>query len=264
VARLRVLITVKTYPHPSTKYEETVCTAGIRADGGFARLYPIRFRALPYEQQYAKYQWIELEAERNPQDPRPESFRPRLDSVRPVGGPLGTDHGWSARKRIVLPHLVPSMEEVRERQQRDRTSLALIRPAEVLDLTVERRREPDWTRAELELLQQSNLFGPSLRPLPKVPYYFRYRFRCDDPGCGEHALMIEDWELGALYFNMLRQYGEERVAVQKVKGKFFGELYSDRCDTCFFVGNTKEHESGWLVLGIFYPPRELQLSLDIA
>jgi hypothetical protein len=25
----RILITVKTYPHPSTRYEETVCTAGL-------------------------------------------------------------------------------------------------------------------------------------------------------------------------------------------------------------------------------------------
>jgi hypothetical protein len=155
------------------------------------------------------------------------------------------------------------MEELRERQARDRTSLGLVRPAAVEDLIVARRRDPNWTPAELELLRQSNLFGPSLTPLPKVPYYFRYSFRCHGPRCRGHRLMVDDWELGALYFRMLRAHGEESVAVQKVREKFLGELCGDMVDTCFFVGNTKEHESGWLVLGVFYPPKQSQLGLPL-
>lgn len=42
--RLKVLITVKTYPVPSTKYDELVCTAGVTEPGDFIRLYPINFR----------------------------------------------------------------------------------------------------------------------------------------------------------------------------------------------------------------------------
>jgi hypothetical protein len=45
--RVRVLIAVKTYPNPSSKYEETVCVAGIQLDRGqpeWIRLYPVRFR----------------------------------------------------------------------------------------------------------------------------------------------------------------------------------------------------------------------------
>ena len=45
--RMKVLITVKTYPIPSAKYDELVCTAGVREDGSFVRLYPINFRDLP-------------------------------------------------------------------------------------------------------------------------------------------------------------------------------------------------------------------------
>ncbi len=39
----RVLITVKTYPTLSGKYGETVCTAGVRQDGTWVRMYPVPF-----------------------------------------------------------------------------------------------------------------------------------------------------------------------------------------------------------------------------
>jgi hypothetical protein len=40
----KVLITVKTYPAISKKYEELVCTAGFREDGTWIRIYPVQFR----------------------------------------------------------------------------------------------------------------------------------------------------------------------------------------------------------------------------
>ena len=36
--RTRVLITVMTYPHPSERYQELVCTAGVTEDGKWVRL----------------------------------------------------------------------------------------------------------------------------------------------------------------------------------------------------------------------------------
>ena len=42
-----VLVTVKAYPNPSTKYVETVCCAGVDLPTGeWLRLYPIRYRDL--------------------------------------------------------------------------------------------------------------------------------------------------------------------------------------------------------------------------
>ena len=55
MARERVLITVKTYPTLSRKYGETVCTAGVRADGSWMRIYPVPFRRLEEEEQYKKF-----------------------------------------------------------------------------------------------------------------------------------------------------------------------------------------------------------------
>jgi hypothetical protein len=51
MARQRVLITAKTYPTLSRKYGETVCTAGVREDGTWVRIYPVPFRRLSEEQQ---------------------------------------------------------------------------------------------------------------------------------------------------------------------------------------------------------------------
>lgn len=61
----RILVTVKTYPTLSKKYGETVCTAGIREDGSWIRLYPVPFRRLNEEEQYHKYDWIEARVKKN-------------------------------------------------------------------------------------------------------------------------------------------------------------------------------------------------------
>lgn len=39
--RERILITVKTYPTLSASYGELVCTAGLREDGSWIRIYPV-------------------------------------------------------------------------------------------------------------------------------------------------------------------------------------------------------------------------------
>ncbi len=56
----RVLITVMTYPHPSKRYKEIVCTAGITDKSEWVRLYPIDYRYRPHNQQFRKYQWFEV------------------------------------------------------------------------------------------------------------------------------------------------------------------------------------------------------------
>lgn len=44
---MKVLVTVKTYPTISVKYDELVCTAGFREDGSWIRIYPIPFLKRP-------------------------------------------------------------------------------------------------------------------------------------------------------------------------------------------------------------------------
>jgi hypothetical protein len=79
----KVLISVKTYPTLSTKYNELVCTAGFLENGDWVRIYPLPFRALDKDQKYKKWQWIELDLERNTSDVRPESYKVKnVDSLK--------------------------------------------------------------------------------------------------------------------------------------------------------------------------------------
>lgn len=68
MAKTKVLITVKTYPAISSKYDELVCTAGFLEDGTWIRIFPIQFRKKSFEEQYKKYDWIEIDLVKNESD----------------------------------------------------------------------------------------------------------------------------------------------------------------------------------------------------
>ena len=249
--RIKVLITVKTYPMPSRKYDELVCTAGVCEDGSFIRLYPIDYRYRPYWQWFKKYQWVETQVEKRTQDPRPESFRP-IGEIMPLGQPLGTSHNWAERKRYVLAKGVSTMCELQKKSQKE-VSLGIIRPSAVEDFIVE-ETEREFPKEYLDRLRQMDIFQSKERkPLEKIPYRFSYKFRCGEPGCGGHKQMITDWELGALYRRMRDRYGEG-AACDKVKEKFYNTICAVDKDTHFFVGTTFEYGT-WIVLGTFWPKK---------
>jgi hypothetical protein len=121
--RERILITVKTYPHPSRKYEETVCTAGLALGlKRFIRLYPVRFRDLPYGQQFRKWDVIEADIELRNADARGDTYTPVPESIRVVGHiDTRTDgrRDWAERNRLVLPH-VSTLEDLAGRAKERR------------------------------------------------------------------------------------------------------------------------------------------------
>ena len=256
--RLKVLITVKTYPIPSKKYDELVCTAGVTETGDFVRLYPINFRDLPYTQQYKKYQWIEVVAERHQGcDVRKESYRPDCNSIQPLGQPIpSTRDNWAERARYVLRKMSRSMEELYDRQEADRTSLGIFRPKKVNDLVIS-PDDADWPTKFLHALQQQRLFEyrqKTLVPPRKVPFKFHYCFECDDPRCnGKHRMMIEDWEVGALFWRLVDQGASQEEASRKVREKFLNDLCGAKKDTYFYAGTILAHPKTWVVIGVFYP-----------
>lgn len=60
MSRKKILITVKAYPTLSETYGELVCTAGLREDGSWIRIYPAPFRRLGEFKKYEKYRFIEV------------------------------------------------------------------------------------------------------------------------------------------------------------------------------------------------------------
>ena len=257
--RLKVLITVKTYPIPSAKYDELVCTAGVTEGGQFIRLYPINFRDLPYSQQYKKYQWIEVLAEKHKgRDRRKESYRPDCNSIQILGEPIPTGKGgdWSKRAKFVLPHAAQSLEELCGQQDADKTSLGIFRPKSVTDLVIS-ADDADWSAKFKAALCQARLWDDrtvSKQPPRKVPFKFHYHFGCNDARCKGHKMMIEDWEVGALYWNMVDKGATPTDAAEKVRYKFLNDICGPNKNTFFYVGTVLAHGT-WVIIGTFFPKK---------
>ena len=258
--RLKVLVTVKTYPIPSAKYDELSCTAGVSETKDFIRLYPINYRDLPWDQQFRKYQWIEVMAKKHAgRDFRKESWRPEPGSVKLVGEPIQTGRGgdWSARGVHVLRKVAASLEELKEQQRLDQTSLGIFRPRDVMDLLA-KPVDPKWKPSFLAELGQARSWDSrtkSREPPRKVSWRFQYRFACDDTRCKGHSMTNEDWEVGALYWRLVDAGATPEEAASGVRERFLDEICSSNEETYFYVGMVLAHPTSWLVLGTFWPRR---------
>ncbi|MCX4828323.1 hypothetical protein OG785_17325 [Streptomyces sp. NBC_00006] len=249
------MITVKTYPELSAKYRETSCVAGIRLDRDtpeHVRLFPVPFRLLEEQSQFAKYAIVEVDVRRH-QDQRPESLRPNLDTLKVVDR-IGTSDGWRERYSLVRPLIAPSLCAIKRDQEEHGTSLGLFRPADTVDFRLD-PAEP-WPASKAALADQMDLLDQDLRQLEWVPLEFRYRFSCNDSRCTGHDLALRDWEAGESYRKFRRQYGEQGVE-EKLRERWFTRMFTpDRAVHCF-VGNLAKRPKTFMLLGLFYPRRDI-------
>jgi hypothetical protein len=268
----KVLITVKTYPLPSRSYTELVCTAGLLNGEKWIRMYPIPFRFLQDEQKkYPKYSWIELNLVRKTDDFRPESYSPKLGVDEPIKvvQQIGTDNDWAARRSYILKEVFTSMNELiaLAKDPSQRKSLATLKPSRIVDFVIE-EDEREWKKEWQDQLKQLNMFEMPTKSgnknlVKKLPYKFSYRFFSE--GDKEpRKMMIEDWEIGALFWNCLyQQDGDEHAALELVREKYFEQFIEK--DLYLFVGTTKQYHNvapnPFVIIGVFYPPKTSQLSL---
>ena len=266
IEKKRVYIVVKTYPTISDKYAELVCTAGVLEDGSWIRLYPIPFRKLEINQKYPKYAWIQVEVERNTKDFRTETYRP-INLEKIIVEPRSPKADWEQRRKIIFKNqkIYTNLNELiaQAKSKSNPISLAIFKPAKILDFKADPTSR-EWDLKKLNnlnaLSQQLNLFQTPEEPeeefkiVPKVPYKFSYTF--EDTSGKQSTLMIEDWEIGMLYFNCLKKHHEESIAVSKVKEKYFDEFLKK--DLYFFMGTTKKFHNvapnPFIIIGVFYPP----------
>jgi len=264
IEKKRIYIVAKTYPTISKKYSELVCTAGVLEDGSWIRLYPMPFRKLDFDKKYPKYTWIQVKAERNKSDFRPETYRP-IDLSTIVVEPKPSKIDWDERRKIVFKNkkIYTNLKELIDKAKSDGTSLAVFKPTKIIDFTV-KADERNWDSKKLinlqELSQQLNFFQTpeeieeEFKVVRKVPYKFSYKFE-DDSG-KQSTLMIEDWEIGMLYFNCLDRNGDESVAINKISEKYFDKFI--KRDLYFFLGTTKQYHNvapnPFIIIGVFYPP----------
>lgn len=272
----RILITVKTYPTLSASNGELVCTAGLREDGSWIRIYPIPFRSLEAYKKFEKYRFITANVIRNTKDPRPESHKIDITSLEIDEEMLDTSYEWRDRRKWVLlrkPNVYTNLgRAIYAANKENSLSLVTFKPSKIIDLVVEEEAEKDWDPKKLQIIankaKQDEMF-PEFQPeqfssfVNKLPYKFSYKL-LDDEG-KESTMMIEDWEIGALYWNCLKVASSEQEAIEKVREKYIDQI--TKTDVHLFLGTTRRwHGIGknpFVIIGVFWPPHQNQPELDL-
>jgi hypothetical protein len=245
----RVRILVKAYPQPSRTYEETVCVAAISEDGReMLRLFPIRYRNLPADRQFDRFDLVELDMERPRDDHRPESRHVVEDSIRIVG--YGDDVSDAAKVRLWKPFIVPTLKELHEQNKTAQRSFGIVKPDPgSVKFFVKPTKEVDAEgRAMNEVAyQQVSLFEAPLTKLPTPEYAFGYKFTS---GGHAHEHLIHDWEVQAAYIAYRRRYGDRALDMLQ-------QMYGERIPTHnlhFILGTMKAHPKTFIIIGLLRSP----------
>jgi hypothetical protein len=275
MAKEKVLITVVTYPLPSRSYDELVCTAGILESGEWIRIYPVPLKFLmglrkDGKLESFKYNWIEIDLIKRKDDFRPESHSPinyDFNDIE-IAGKLDTANNWAHRKKLCTAKVYTNLSQlINASTAPTNISLATFKPSKILEFVIEAELNREWKDEWKEIRKQGDLFDQNRSPeisIPKLPYKFYYRFL--DDANKESRLMIEDWEIGALYWNCLRSAdGDEIKALEKVRHKYEYEFIKEK-DIFLFLGTTREWhmrraKNPFVIIGVFYPKKEIQLPL---
>jgi hypothetical protein len=166
---------------------------------------------------------------------------------------LSTAKAWQARKDVVLPlqaHCLCCL--IKQRDANGHPTLGFFRPAKIDRLTIT-EEDPNWTAAQAATLKQQHLWveAPE-RELEKIPFSFRYEFRCDEADCKGHKIICTDWEMGESYRKWKAKYGDGWE--EKFRQRYEREMI-EKNDTHFYVGTIHQHPHVWIIVGLFYPPR---------
>jgi hypothetical protein len=258
----KVLLTLKAYPEYSTKHGPVVCTGGLTEEGEWIRLYPITLNLFSGKNKVRKYDWIEVECQKAKEKlNRKESYRIRPDTLRVVDRELSLKKikgkvNWKARNDFILPRRAPSLEYLKERFEEDRTSLGLVKAAELLDF---------YSKGELEIYNhpkgfQEDLFGLRQPVVEQIPHIFSYRFRCQD--CEpekSHDIQCEDWELFESYRSWGLKYREPELLWEKLYDKYYVKMKEKNLH--FYMGTHSQFPT-WLIIGLYYPPKDVTKSAE--
>lgn len=102
----------------------------------------------------------------------------------------------------------------------------------------------------------------------KLPYKFSYRFR--DVNGKVSKRMIEDWEIGALYWNCLRNsVGNEEAACKKVRNKYWDDyIKSGKYNIMLILGTTEDAHrrklpEQFIIIGVVPLPLNLQSAFSL-
>lgn len=255
--RAKILITVKTYPLLSVKYTETVCTAGLREEGKWVRIYPVPFRMLDKTKRFKKYQWIDTKIIKDTRDPRPESYK--LAGDIKLLRHLNTQKAWEERKKLVLSKVYYNLNTLicEARDIKQSISLATFKPKRIIRFSLERDTSLYDRRQKLNALKKQLPEEQAKQLVHAVPFKFYYTF-VDQLG-KRSTLQILDWEIYQLCRKLIRKHGARTKKITGIlREKYFHQFTEDR-DLYLFLGTNKywhirRSNNPFMIVGIFYPP----------
>lgn len=257
----RVLIWGKTYPELSTQYAETVCTAGVRADGTPIRLYPVPLRYL--EKGYSLFDWIEAPICKSKRDARPESFKIDPANLRTVGHIAPDNQEWRGRADYVFKDLswqFQNVGELKAAQKDVGRSLGIVTPGSIEKIYIETKTADDKQKHDEKMKaihSQQSLFREEYEEYKELafrPFDVKLKWRCDG-GCKEctrapHDMKILDW--GLLELARKHEWDSSR-AIRRME-----EITSSAYDFKLFLGNLKQHPTSFLPVALWFPKKQAQ------
>lgn len=251
--REAAVIVVKAVPRPSKKHRETVCCAGITAGGEWRRLFPVRFRQLAGDQQFARWQSVQYTWRRPSDDNRFESRRIEENTLKATGiMPV------RERLRLLQPLLRVSTREAAERGE----SLALIEPRS-LSMNVKAKR-PAIIAAERAAFEstarQQSLLDKDMMPFEPCPYAIAMPFM-DQDGV-QHAPQCGDWETTGTFFNLRKRGMSDGAIIEHLRAEFTGVRAGRRI--ILAMGTVKARPRQWLLLGVLRVQDETPGQLALA
>jgi hypothetical protein len=234
----KVSILVKALPQPSKQYGETVCCAGVTAEGQWKRLFPVRYRHLSGDSSFVRWDWVNFRYRRPTTDARAESCHVFEDSIA-IEGKLSSK---KKQIRLLTPLIVGSAQVATERGQ----SLALVRPRNPRFIAkAKSKKELEEEReAYRRAAGQTSMFDQELAELEPSPYEFRFKF--DDDG-GKHDYENGDWETHAMFWHQRKRTSEADAL--KWMDQTFNADYP-RKGMVFAIGNQAKRPQTWQLLGV--------------
>lgn len=235
---------VKAFPQPSQKYQETVCCAGITPEGSLVRLYPIRFRHLPLEKRFKRWNMVEYVAGRPIADHRPESRHVNEDSIHVVQATVPAEH----RVRAWLPHVSTSLQALKDENIATGKSLGIVKPDEGSLVFKARRLSPDSEddndlQKTFQAFQQASLLeAEDLKPIA-VEFDFSYQFTSNG---NRHVMKIHDWEVQAAFHAYKKKYGDK--ALEMMHDQYQNRMPGSNLH--FVMGTMKAHPRQFIIIGL--------------
>jgi hypothetical protein len=246
----RVFILVKALPQRSASHGETVCCAGVTAEGEFRRLFPVRFRHLSEGATFKRWDEVDFKFRLPTRDKRLESCHVMEDTIATTGNRLPAKD----RENFLVPLVSASASDAANKGR----SLAVVRPRSTKFYY--RPKTAEQIAAERaayeQAARQDSFFDKRLAVLEPSPYEFRFKF---EDASGSHDYANADWEAHAMFFMGRSRFGNDEATLNWMSGTF-NDLYPKR-GMMFCVGNIASRPQTWQLLGVLRVDESAQGSM---